>query len=213
MEIAGRNGPRRIGVFGGTFDPPHFGHLAVANAVQNTLALDEIRFVVANQPWQKTGERLISPADVRLAMVKALVRNHRSFIVDDQEILRGGDSYTIDTVEHLNAQSRNNSVESNQEIEIILIVGADAALGLPTWHRAEELRTKVKVAVVTRVESAEAFADETAIIGDWERLKVEMEPVSISSSQVRQQCQKGESWRELVPEPVALIIDEFGLYR
>ena len=211
MTSTDQSGPMRIGLFGGTFDPPHNGHLAVARAVQNALHLDEIRFVVANRPWQKVDHRTISVSSLRLQMVKALLANDDSFVVDDQEIQRGGDSFTIDTVEQLLADK--SLKRQNQQPKIYVIVGADAAAGLPTWHRASALAQMVEVVAVTRP-NGELHNEQLSLLGDeWMILSVEMEPVDLSSSQIRAICQSGGSLSGLVPPAVAQIIIDSALYR
>ncbi|MEY4131911.1 MAG: nicotinate (nicotinamide) nucleotide adenylyltransferase [Actinomycetota bacterium] len=211
MTSTGQTGPLRIGLYGGTFDPPHRGHLAVAHAVQEAMKLDEVRFVVANRPWQKVDQRSISDASIRLEMVKALLANESTFVVDDQEIQRGGDSFTIDTVEQLLAP--NGLWRHGQPPEIYLIVGADAAAGLPTWHRASELAPMVDVVAVTRA-SGELLNEQLSLLSDeWTILTVEMEPIDLSSSQIRAICQSGGSLSGLVPPAVAQIIMDSALYR
>ena len=90
---------RRVGLLGGTFDPPHFGHLAMADAVMSQLGLDEVRFVVAHEPWQKVGERVVTDSAIRQAMTTAMVNGRPGLSVDDQEIRRQGLTYTVDTLE------------------------------------------------------------------------------------------------------------------
>ena len=92
---------QRVGVFGGTFDPPHSGHLAVARAAKDSLGLDLVLLVVANQPWQKVNDRKITAASHRLAMTELLVEHVDGIEASDIEIVRGGASYTFDTVEQL----------------------------------------------------------------------------------------------------------------
>ena len=132
----------RIGVFGGTFDPPHIGHLAVAVEVRHALALDRVLMVVANDPWQKRGARVLTPAADRLEMVRAAVEDLDGIEADDREIRRGGPSYTVDTVEEL--------LGEQPQAEVFVVVGADAAAGLRTWERADELAALVTVVVVRR---------------------------------------------------------------
>ena len=112
----------RIGVFGGTFDPPHIGHLAVAVEVRHALALDRVLMVVANDPWQKRGARVLTPAADRLEMVRAAAQDLDGVEADDREIRRGGPSYTVDTVEELLGEQPG--------AELFVVVGADAAAGL-----------------------------------------------------------------------------------
>ena len=121
----------RIGLFGGTFDPPHLGHEVVARQARAILGLDRMLWMVANDPWQKTGQRAPSPASVRLEMVRAAVAELDDQVACSLEIDRGGPTYTIDTVAELEARVPG--------AELVLVLGRDTAAGLPGWHRAEEL--------------------------------------------------------------------------
>ncbi|MDE0846858.1 MAG: nicotinate-nucleotide adenylyltransferase [Actinomycetota bacterium] len=190
----------RIGIMGGTFDPPHFGHLAIANAATEALELTEVRFVVANDPWQKSGDQRVTTAKIRLKMVQALVGEAEKFVVSDSEIRRGGPSYTIDTVEELYE-------ESMEKIEISLILGADAAGGLGSWYRAEELREMVQIVVADR-----AWSDRDVPKG-WRFQRLEMESIDISSSTIRERVRERKMIRDLVGEPVNSFIENSGLYR
>ncbi len=134
----------RIGILGGTFDPPHVGHEAAARAVLEQLALDRLLLVVANDPWQKSGEREIAPAEDRLALTEALAAQVVGAEASRIEIARGGPSYSVDTVEEMVAGS------GGRPLEIFLVVGADLLPELGTWHRAEDLQRLVTVVVVSR---------------------------------------------------------------
>ena len=190
----------RIGIVGGTFDPPHFGHLAIANAASEALRLTEVRFVVANDPWQKSGDQRVTAAKIRLEMVRALLVETEKFVVSDIEIRRGGPSYTIDTVKELHEKSR-------KRILISLILGADVAEGLDSWYRAEELKEMVQIVVVDR-----AWSDLDVPKG-WRFQRLEMESVDISSSTIRERVRQGKTIRDLVGEPVNSYIKNSGLYR
>ena len=190
----------RVGIVGGTFDPPHFGHLAIANAATEALQLTEVRFVVANDPWQKSGDQRVTAAKIRLKMVQALVGEAEKFVVSDSEIRRGGPSYTIDTVEELHEESMG-------KIQISLILGADAAGGLGSWYRAEELREMVQIVVADR-----AWSDRDVPKG-WRFQRLEMESIDISSSTIRERVRTGKTIRDLVGEPVNSFIENSGLYR
>jgi nicotinate-nucleotide adenylyltransferase len=190
----------RIGIVGGTFDPPHFGHLAIANAASEALRLTEVRFVVANDPWQKSGDQRVTAAKIRLEMVRALLVETEKFVVSDIEIRRGGPSYTIDTVKELHEKSR-------KRILISLILGADVAGGLDSWYRAEELKEMVQIVVVDR-----AWSDLDVPKG-WRFQRLEMESVDISSSTIRERVRQGKTIRDLVGEPVNSYIKNSGLYR
>ena len=111
--------PQRLGLLGGTFDPPHRGHLAAAIAVRDALGLDRIDFLVANDPWQKSGEREVTPAAVRLQMAQAIVEGIEGIGVDDREVRRGGPTYTVETLEELAFECPGT--------DVFLIVGQDTA--------------------------------------------------------------------------------------
>ena len=192
--------PRRIGIFGGTFDPPHIGHLIVAEIVRDTLGLDEVRLVVANNPWQKTSDRTISDPDLRLRMLHAALDGAPGLTASDVEIALGGPSYSIVTLEHM----RSNEPDA----EWLLIVGADAAAGLDTWHRADELAGLVEVVVVDRP-GGEANPPPPG--WRWRRRRRPADRHLLDRPAVA--CRRGRSIRFLTPEPVAAIIERNGLYR
>jgi len=128
---------RRIGLFGGTFDPVHHGHLAAAWNVRQILDLDEIWLVVANDPWQKSGDRTITSASTRLEWVRQAVRAFDGLEASDVEIESGGASYTVDTIAVLR--------EQHPEVSWSVIVGTDVVADLDTWHRADELREAIEI--------------------------------------------------------------------
>lgn len=190
---------RRVGVLGGTFDPPHVGHMVTAVRVAERLELDVVLLVVANVPWQKVGTHRISPAGDRVDMVRAAASTERVLEVCDLEIRRGGDSYTVETLEALRSGAPHD--------ELVLVLGADAANGLDTWERAEELPAMCRVAVVdrpgTHLSPPEGFAIE----------RVPVPQLDISSTDLRRRVAGGLSIRFLVPEKAVDIIEERRLYR
>lgn len=190
---------RRVGVFGGTFDPPHIGHLVAAQRALETLDLDEVLMVVANDPWQKSGDRHITPAATRLELVSAAVAGVSELTASSVEIDRGGPTYTVDTLETLRA--------ADPDVELFLILGADAAARIPTWHRAGDLAALCTVVVVDRPGAA---AD--GVI-DAPMLHVEVPLLEVSSTDLRARAAAGRSIRFLVPDAVAELVDSHGLYR
>lgn len=190
---------RRIGLFGGTFDPPHIGHLVPAMRAAELLELDVVLMVVANVPWQKTGDRQISPAEDRLAMVEAAVSGVEGLVASDLEIRRGGPTFTIDTIAALRS--------SGPDDEIVVILGADAAAGLDTWERPQELRQECQIAVVDR---PGAFAE----VPDGFRVSRVASPLlDVSSTDIRQRVADGRSVRFLVPDGAVAILERRRLYR
>ena len=186
---------RRIGLFGGTFDPPHAGHLAAAVAAKEALGLDVVLLVVANDPWQKSGQRPITDARHRFAMTELLVEDTDGIEASDAEILRGGESYMIDTVNDMRRQGH----------EITLIVGAEVAHGLETWERSDQLRQLVRVAVVDRPGYVSSTPD------GWLMERVAVEPKEISSSKLRDQMGEGVSIYDSLSASVRSYIDDHQL--
>src|SRR5688572_6330526 len=132
----------RLGIFGGTFDPPHVGHLVTAVNVRHELDLDRVLLVVSNVPWQKVGTRAISPASARFAMVEAAVADVDGLEASRIELDAGGPSYTADTLATLRAEDPSR--------DLFVILGADAAAGVLTWERWEEVRDQATVVAVER---------------------------------------------------------------
>jgi nicotinate-nucleotide adenylyltransferase len=192
-------GPVRIGIFGGTFDPVHFGHLRAADAVRRCLRLDRMLLVVANDPWQKDTGRPVSPAEDRYAMVVAAAREFPGLEPSRLEIDRGGPSYTIDTVRELRA--------SDATAELVLVVGADIVPELPTWHDAETLRDAVLVAVVGRPGARVRTPPE-----GWRFVSVPVEPFDVSSTDLRRRVANREPLVGLVPAEVIRCIERSSLY-
>ncbi len=182
---------QRIGLFGGTFDPPHLGHLAVALAARDALELDRILLVVANEPWQKLDKRNLTAAHHRLAMTELLVKDIDGIEASDMEIVRGGLSYTIDTVLQLQDVGH----------EVVLVLGADAAGGLNSWERAEELSRLVQVAVVDRP------GHRLPKLDTWSVEKISAVSIDVSSSQVRSSMSEGTSTTGSIPSAVKGYID------
>lgn len=189
---------RRIGVFGGTFDPPHIGHLIAAMDAQQVLGLDVVLMVVANAPWQKLGDRPISPAADRLAMVTAAVSGQPKLVPSDIEMRRGGLSYTADTLADLAA--------AHPQAELFVILGNDAAAGFATWERHEEVAERSTLVVVDRPGTPTPIDDEF----DWTR--IDIPELEISSTELRQRVAEGRSVQYLTPPEVVAYLAERGLY-
>lgn len=193
-----RSGPR-LGIFGGTFDPPHVGHLAAAVNARHDLGLDRVLLVVANVPWQKVGERPVSAAGARLELVRLAVGDVEGVEASDLEIRRGGESYTADTVAEL--------LDEDPSRDLFVIVGSDAAEGLPTWERVEEVRARATVVVVDRPGGSWGPPP------GWEVRRVEVPRLEISSTDLRQRVVDGRPLDYLVPAAVVSGIERLGLYR
>jgi len=203
-EHANRGRPERIGLLGGTFDPPHCGHVAAAVACVDALDLDRLLLVVANHPWQKTPLRTVSPAEDRVAMVEAAAAGRPRLEVSRLEIDRGGPSYTIETVEELLGEARG---EQRPAPEVFMVVGADLVESLPTWERVGELARLVTLVVVSRPRSPTPQPP-----AGWRSAVVATPGIDVSSSEVRTLLAQGRPVGGLVPEAVIRCIHHRDLY-
>lgn len=190
----------RLGIFGGTFDPPHVGHLVAAVNVRHALALDRVLLVVANDPWQKSATREMSTAADRLALVEAAVRDVDGLEASALEIERGGTSYTADTLRDLH--------ELRAERSLFLVLGSDAAAGLPTWERAEEVRALATVVVVARPGTGDGRPPE-----GWQWERVEVPRLEVSSTDLRARVRDGRPLDYLLTPAVINSIRTRRLYR
>jgi nicotinate-nucleotide adenylyltransferase len=200
MTSARQGGGERLGVFGGTFDPPHVGHLVSAVNVRHELALDRVLMVVNNEPWQKTGSRAVSPAEDRFGMVEAAVADVVGLEASRLEIEAGGPSYTADTLATLRAEEPTR--------ELFVILGADAAAGILTWERWAEVRDLATIVVVERPGAHPATAPE-----GWRWTWVEVPSLDVSSTDLRARAVDGRPLDYLVTHEVADWIEAHGLYR
>jgi nicotinate-nucleotide adenylyltransferase len=189
----------RLGIFGGTFDPPHVGHLVTAVNVRYDLGLDRVLLVVNDQPWQKLGTRDISPAEDRYAMVAAAVGSVEGLEASRVEIDRGGMSYTADTLATLLAD--------DPERELFVILGSDAAAGLPSWERADEVRTRATIVVVER-----PGAREVEPRAGWSWVRVEVPRLEVSSTELRARVAEGRPLDYLLTPDVIATVGARGLY-
>ncbi len=192
--------PARIGILGGTFDPPHAGHVAAARAVIERLGLDRLLLVVANDPWQKSGQREISAAEDRYALTEALAEEVPGAEASRLEIDRGGPSYSVDTAAEVLARAGGPA-------ELFLVVGADLVPELGSWHRHEDLARLVTLAVVSRPTGAAP-----AVPTGWRVEWVDGPRVALSSSEVRDLLASGGSVDGLVPEGVIRCMHRRGMY-
>jgi nicotinate-nucleotide adenylyltransferase len=168
----------RLGIFGGTFDPPHVGHLVVAVNARYALRLDRLLLVVAHDPWQKSHVRAVSSAEDRLAMVRAAVAGVNGLEASALEIERGGVSYSADTLAALH--------EEDPTRELFLIVGGDAAAGLPTWERIDEVRSSATIVVVARPGAGEGTPPP-----GWAWTRIETPRLEVSSTDLRARLADG----------------------
>ncbi len=188
-----------LGVLGGTFDPIHVGHLVAAVNVRHALDLDLVLLVVANRPWQKEGTRPVTPAEDRLAVVRAAVGQVPGVEASDLEVVRSGISYTADTLAALHA--------AEPAADLVLVIGADVAATLDTWERLDEVRARCRLAVVNR-----PGAPPPRVPGGWRAEVVEIPALEVSSTDLRARVADGRPLDYLVPEAAVREIRRRGLY-
>jgi len=197
----------RIGILGGTFNPPHLAHLVCAQEAYLQLELDRVVLVPASIPPHKAVEDEPG-ATHRLELCRLAVRGdeHR-FGVSDAEITRPGPSFTVDTLEELHSRAPDN--------QHFLIVGADIAAGLPEWHEPERVLSLATLAVAQRRGTSPAMVHEalSGLRGGDRSRFFEMPTIGLSSTMIRDRVRSGVPIRYFVPEAVSQYIDENRLYR
>lgn len=206
-----------MGLFGGTFDPIHFGHLRTAFELYQSLKLAEVRFLPTGNPPHRN--HTLADAELRLTMVRAAVADQSGFVVDDREVRRAGASYTVDTLVELRREYPHRS--------LCLLLGMDAFLGLPTWHRWRELFDLAHVVVAhrpgwkapTQGPLGELMVDRgTGAVNELHRSPAgriyvhAVTQLEISSTELRQIIDAGRDPRFLVPDAVREIIRNSGCY-
>jgi nicotinate-nucleotide adenylyltransferase len=186
----------RRGILGGTFDPPHLAHLVAGEAAYRQLGLDVVTFLPAGRPWQKASLG-VTPAGHRWEMTRRAIAGVDYFDADDREVARDGWTYTADTLATFPAGE-----------DLVLILGADAAAGLPTWHDFPAVLVRARIAVMDRPgtdrEAVAAAAGEVA----W----LDTPLLGLSGTLLRARRRAGLSLRFLVPDAVAAYIEAAGLY-
>jgi nicotinate-nucleotide adenylyltransferase len=215
---------KAIGILGGTFDPIHLGHLRLAEEMRETFGLTEVRFIPAGDPYQKTRKsRQVVPATHRLAMMKLAIASNKHFVADEREMRREGPSYSLDTLNDLRNDCGANT-------PLIWLMGSDTFLGMPTWHRWQELfdfahigiaeragntswRNAMAVPLLDQFEQRVTLQPEDLRASPAGRISiVSMTALDISSTAVRTQLQARQSPRYLVPDPILDYIHQHNLY-
>jgi nicotinate-nucleotide adenylyltransferase len=185
---------KRIGILGGTFDPPHLGHLIIAETVRTSLDLDEIWFIPTNEPPHKN--KALSTGQDRMKMLKLAIGDNKHFQINDIEMKRLGKSYTFDTM--------NILINEHPDCMYFFIIGADMVQYLPHWSRIDELMKLVKFVGVQR----EGYQ----LQSPYPVLKIDIPMIDISSTMIRKQLAKHRSVKYLIPEQVYAYIKESQLY-
>lgn len=206
-----------VAIFGGTFDPVHYGHLRAASEAQEKLAIKDFRLLPAGQPPHRV--QPIASARQRLNMLQLALKDHPDLLVDDREIHRNGPSFMVDTLELLRAECGHRP--------LILILGQDAANHLDAWHRWRELFDLAHLVVMTRPESPSQYQGELAAAVAHHRidtltplqtsshghlLHLRITQLAISSTNIRRQIQHQKNPRFLLPESVLQYIHQHHLY-
>lgn len=189
----------RLGLFGGSFDPVHRAHLALAHAALQALALDHVLWIPAGQPWQKS--RPMTAAPHRLAMLQLALAGEPRFTIDTRELDRGGLSYTVDTVAALRAE--------HPAAELFLLIGEDQHAAFHTWHRWHDITAQVVLAVATRPGVPAQVHPEVQRAAT---VRVPLPPMDLAATTVRERVAQGQGIADLVPPEVARYIDLQGLY-
>ena len=205
--------PGSVGVFGGTFDPIHIAHLAVAQEAAEALGLERVLFIPAGRPPHKPG-RAITPAEHRLAMVELAIAGNERFEIDRLEMERAGPSYAVDTLEAL----RSSRMARGASPDLTLILSAEAFLGLMTWREPRRILELARVVVAPRDGFPDAdpgflaghLPDRPDLAGRATFL--EAPRLRLSSSELRARAATGRSLRYLVPDAVAAYIGDHSLY-
>ena len=205
--MSGSGSDLKVGVFGGTFDPIHLGHLVKAEEARETLCLDQVLFIPAGQPWLKA-DRQITAAHHRTAMVQLAITSNARFRESPIEVTRDGPSYTVDTLEELTSRI-------GPDAELHLIVGTDALQEIERWRQPERLFGLAMVAAVARPDRGDfdaRFLDRISPGASNRVRMIEGVPVGISGTDIRRRVAAGQSIKYLVPEPVEEYIYQHGLY-
>jgi nicotinate-nucleotide adenylyltransferase len=189
---------RRIGVFGGTFDPPHHGHLIVASEAADVLRLDLLFFVPAADPPHKPGSRVRANPEQRLRMLRAATQSDPRFRVDDLELRRAGPSYSVDTLRELRERER--------DAELIFLLGIDQFRALHTWRDPEVIASLAQLGVMSREGETPDFD------GPYGGVHVPVSRIDLSSSLIREMAGAGKTIRHHVPAAVFDIITDENLY-
>jgi len=211
-----------IGLFGGTFDPVHFGHLRLATEVGEAFHLEKVIFIPAGLPYHR-GRGAHATNEQRLTMLKLATARDARFDVDDRELKRGGNTYTYDTL----AEIRK---ERGPDVPLIFLVGTDAFAKIDTWHRWAELFELAHFAVAVRADDAAWFSRGPGTVPRdvWPRITLDphdldgapagkimtfaMTPLSISSTAIRAAAIEAASIRYLTPDPVVEFVRSHALY-
>ena len=202
----------RIGLFGGSYNPIHNGHLIVARSVLETLRLDRILILPSRTPPHKTEDTSLAPAADRAAMANLAIKDEPGFDFSDHDLTCEGPSYTLNTISHFRALA-------GPEAELFWIVGADSLLELHTWYRVSDLAASCRIVTAVRPGFTPGQLPDLRRMLDADTVDrlladvLETPNIDISSTDIRRRVAEGKSIRYLVPEPVEAYIHKHGLYQ
>jgi nicotinate-nucleotide adenylyltransferase len=203
--------PGRVGILGGTFDPIHIGHLAVAEEARESLGLERILFVPAGHPWQKASLP-VSPIAHRLAMVELAIAGNPAFELSTVEAFGSGPTYSVETIESLAMEERR----AGREPDLWFILSTETFLALPTWHDPRRLLEGCRLAVAPRPGHPPPdpgwLSERLPGAGD-RAMFLDAPSIDISAHELRARVREGRSIRYLVPDAVVAYIGDHGLYQ
>ena len=195
----------RLGLFGGTFDPIHLGHLILAEQCREACELDRVWFVVAGAPPHKQGDR--TPVAHRIEMVRIAIAGHPAFEVSDLETRRPGPHYSVETLGSIHAQ--------RPEDDLFFLIGADSLMDLPTWRDPAGIARLATIVVVNRPGIDRVDPADLPDFGPGTKrlLAVTIPPIGIASKEIRARLEDRRSVRYLVPRAVEAYIEAHGIYQ
>jgi nicotinate-nucleotide adenylyltransferase len=195
--------PRRLGIFGGAFDPPHLAHLALARAAIEQLQLDELRVLPTGSAWHKA--RPLSDASHRVAMARLAFAEVTGVVIDDRELHRQGPTYTVDTLRELRHEHPQDT--------LVLVIGADQADTFDQWRESDEIARLAIISIAGRPRSEEPVGTVNPSRvpgGQW--IPIALPPLLVSATEIRSRRARGLGIDHLVPPSVARYIDQHHLY-
>jgi nicotinate-nucleotide adenylyltransferase len=198
----------KVGILGGTFDPVHNGHIAIADEGMKQLKLQQVLFLPAGMPWMKS-DHTITPSEHRMAMINLAIKNHPRFSISDIEIERKGPTFTAETLQIL-----KNGMEKDNRL--YLLMGWDSLLDMPKWKHPEKIAELSIIAAFTRGRDTRPdVANLSAAIAGIEKklIFINITRIDISSTDIRTRTASGLSIHGMVPDAVEAYISKHGLYR
>jgi nicotinate-nucleotide adenylyltransferase len=197
-------GARRIGMFGGAFDPPHIAHVALAQAAVDQLKLDELRIFPTGQAWHKA--RALTDGEHRLQMARLAFAGVRNAVVDGRELQRSGPTYTVDTLRQL--------TDEFPGAQLLLVIGADQAEALSSWRESAEIVRLATISVAARARpEPDAGEFDVSRLAGVPTETVELPSMPVSATEIRSRVKAGQGIARLVPAAVARYIEQHHLYR